>query len=79
MGPYRIHSLVDIDQGIYYRLAFDKRATSKRPTPAPVLPRLLARDVGLGRIDALTFRSDGSAAGEIWAGCRSDLNRRQFR
>jgi integrase len=43
-SPYRDmgHSFVDIDQGIYYRLAIGKRATNKRQTPAPIPPRLLA-------------------------------------
>jgi integrase len=43
-SPYRDvgHSFVDLDQGIYYRLAIGKRATNKRQTPAPIPPRLLA-------------------------------------
>jgi integrase len=43
-SPYRDmgHSFVDLDQGIYYRLAIGKRATTKRQTPAPIPPRLLA-------------------------------------
>ena len=43
-SPYRNmgHSFVDLDQGIYYRLAIGKRATNKRQTPAPIPPRLLA-------------------------------------
>jgi integrase len=43
-SPYRDmgNSFVDLDQGIYYRLAIGKRATSKRQTPAPIPPRLLA-------------------------------------
>jgi integrase len=35
-------SFVDLDQGIFYRLAQGKRATSKRQPPAPIPPRLLA-------------------------------------
>jgi integrase len=35
-------SFVDLDRGIFYRKAIGKRATSKRQTPAPVPPRLLA-------------------------------------
>jgi len=35
-------SYVDLDQGIFYRLAQGKRATSKRQPPAPIPPRLLA-------------------------------------
>ena len=43
-SPYRDqgHSFVDLDQGIYYRLAIGKQATNKRQTPAPIPPRLLA-------------------------------------
>jgi integrase len=43
-SPYRNegHSFVDLDQGIYYRLAIGRRATNKRQTPAPIPPRLLA-------------------------------------
>jgi integrase len=43
-SPYRNlgHSFVDLDQGIYYRLAIGRRATNKRQTPAPLPPRLLA-------------------------------------
>ena len=43
-SPYRGmgHSFVDLDQGIYYRLASGKRTTNKRQTPAPIPPRLLA-------------------------------------
>lgn len=43
-SPYRDlgHSFVDLDQGIYYRLAIGRRATNKRQTPAPIPPRLLA-------------------------------------
>jgi integrase len=42
-SPYRDtgHSLVDLDQGIYYRLAIGRRATNKRQSPAPIPPRLL--------------------------------------
>src|SRR5665811_1540713 len=35
-------SFVDLDQGIFYRLAQGKRATNKRQPPAPIPPRLLA-------------------------------------
>jgi integrase len=35
-------SFVDLDQGIFYRLAQGKRATTKRQPPAPIPPRLLA-------------------------------------
>ena len=43
-SPYRQdgHSFVDLDQGIFYRLAIGRRATNKRQTPAPIPPRLLA-------------------------------------
>jgi hypothetical protein len=43
-SPYRDtgHSLVDLDQGILYRLPIGRRATNKRQTPAPIPPRLLA-------------------------------------
>jgi integrase len=36
------HSFVDLDQGIFYRLAIGRRATNKRQSPAPIPPRLLA-------------------------------------
>jgi integrase len=35
-------SFVDLERGIFYRLAQGRRPTSKRQTPAPVPPRLLA-------------------------------------
>ena len=35
-------SYVDLDQGIFYRLAQGKSATNKRQPPAPLPPRLLA-------------------------------------
>jgi integrase len=43
-SPYRRegHSFVDLDGGIFYRLAIGRRATNKRQTPAPIPPRLLA-------------------------------------
>jgi integrase len=43
-SPYRRdgYSFIDIDQGIFYRLAIGRRATNKRQTPAPIPPRLLA-------------------------------------
>lgn len=43
-SPYRDtgHSFVDLDQGIFYRLAIGRRATKKRQTPAPIPARLLA-------------------------------------
>jgi integrase len=43
-SPYRSlgHSFVDLNQGIYYRLAIGRRATNKRQSPAPIPPRLLA-------------------------------------
>jgi integrase len=43
-SPYRRdgHSFVDLDQGIFYRLAIGRRATNKRQTPTPIPPRLLA-------------------------------------
>jgi integrase len=43
-SPYRElgHSFVDLDQGIFYRLAIGRRPTTKRQTPAPIPPRLLA-------------------------------------
>jgi integrase len=43
-SPYRDlgHSFVDLDLGIYYRLAIGRRPTNKRQTPAPIPPRLLA-------------------------------------
>ena len=43
-SPYREvgHSLVDLEQGIFYRLPIGRRATHKRQSPAPIPPRLLA-------------------------------------
>ena len=35
-------SFVDLDNGIFYRLAEGKRETKKRQTPVPIPPRLLA-------------------------------------
>ena len=36
------HSYVDLEHGIFYRLAVGRRATNKRQTPAPVPNRLLS-------------------------------------
>jgi integrase len=43
-SPYHSvgHSFVDLDQGIFYRLAIGRRATKKRQPPVPVPDRLLA-------------------------------------
>lgn len=43
-SPYREvgNSYVDLDQGIFYRLAVGRRATNKRQPPAPLPGRLLA-------------------------------------
>ncbi len=43
-SPYRDlgHSFVDLDQGMYYRLAIGRRATNKRQPPAPIPLPLLA-------------------------------------
>jgi integrase len=43
-SPYRAegNSYVDLDQGIFFRLAIGKRATNKRQPPVPLPPRLLA-------------------------------------
>jgi len=54
-SPYRDlgHAFVDLDQGIFYRLAIGRRASNKRQPPAPIPMRLLAhmrRWVGRGVI-----------------------------
>jgi integrase len=43
-SPYRDegHAFVDLDHGIFYRLAQGKRVTKKRQPPAPIPQRLLA-------------------------------------
>jgi integrase len=43
-SPYRAEgrSFVDLDRGIYYRLAQGRRATNKRQPPVPIPDRLLA-------------------------------------
>lgn len=40
--PKEGRSFVDLERGIFYRLAIGKRASNKRQTPAPLPPRLLA-------------------------------------
>lgn len=42
-SPYRStgHSYVDLEQGIFYRLAIGRHMTNKRQPPAPIPPRLL--------------------------------------
>jgi hypothetical protein len=44
-SPYRDEgrSFVDLDRGMFYRLAEGRRATNKRQPPVPVPDRLLAR------------------------------------
>lgn len=43
-SPYKDqgHSWVDLERGIFYRLAEGKKATKKRQTPVPLPPQLLA-------------------------------------
>ena len=43
-SPYRKEgrSFVDLDRGVFYRLAQGRRATKKRQSPVPIPPRLLA-------------------------------------
>lgn len=40
--PAEGRSFVDLERGIFYRLAIGKRATNKRQPPVPIPPRLLA-------------------------------------
>lgn len=61
-SPYEAEgrSFVDLDRGIYYRLAQGKRETAKRQPPAPIAPRLLAhmrrwRDKGIAREHFVEF------------------------
>jgi integrase len=56
-SPYATtgHSHVDLEQGIFYRLAIGKHATKKRQPPVPIPGRLLAhmtrwRDRGIAKI-----------------------------
>jgi integrase len=74
-SPYRDlgHSFVDLDQGIYYRLAIGRRATNKRQTPAPLPPRLLAhmrRWVRLGIVTSHFVEWHGSPVKSVKTGFR---------
>jgi integrase len=74
-SPYREagHSFVDLDQGIYYRLAIGRRATKKRQTPAPIPPRLLAhmrRWVRLGIVTSHFVEWHGAPIKSVKTGFR---------
>ena len=64
-SPYRHvgHSFVDLDQGIFYRLAIGHRITNKRQSPVPIPPRLLAHmDAGPATGSSRPTSSNGRAA-----------------
>ena len=68
-SPYRKlgHSFVDLDQGIFYRLAIGRRASKKRQTPAPIPPRLLAH--------MRRWVRRGVVTSHLWNGRALQLNR----
>ena len=49
------YSFVDLNHGIFYRLAIGKQATNKRQPPAPIPPRLLAHMRRWVRRGVITF------------------------
>ena len=74
-SPYRDlgHSFVDLDQGIYYRLAIGRRPTNKRQTPAPIPARLLAhmrRWVRLGIVTSHFVEWQGAPVKSVKTGFR---------
>jgi hypothetical protein len=78
-SPYRQdgHSFVDLDQGIFYRLAIGRRATNKRQTPAPIPPRLLAhmrRWVRRGVVTSHFVEWQGAPIKSVKTGFRHAVN-----
>ena len=68
------HSFVDLEQGIFYRLAIGRRATNKRQSPAPIPPRLLAHHEALGssRHRDVSLRGMAGRSGQIGQDRRSN-------
>jgi integrase len=75
-SPYREtgRSYVDLENGIFYRLAQGRRPTKKRQPPAPIPDRLLAhmrRWVRTGAIDSHFVEFNGAAVKSVKSGFRS--------
>ena len=75
-SPYRDtgRSYVDLENGIFYRLAQGRRPTKKRQPPAPIPDRLLAhmrRWVRTGAIDSHFVEFNGAAVKSVKSGFRS--------
>jgi integrase len=75
-SPYREdgRSYVDLEHGIFYRLAQGQAATKKRQPPAPLPDRLLARMRRWARTDAITshfVEFNGAAVKSAKTGFRS--------
>lgn len=67
-------SYVDLDQGIFYRLAEGQRATNKRQPPVPIPPRLLAhmrRWAALGIVKEHFVEWNGKAVVSVKTGFAS--------
>jgi len=67
-------SFVDVDAGIFYRLAIGKAATKKRQPPAPIPPRLLAhmrRWKRLGLIGKCFVEFNGKPVASVKKGFKS--------
>lgn len=67
-------SYVDLENGIFYRLAQGRRPTKKRQPPAPIPDRLLAhmrRWVRTGAIDSHFVEFNGAAVKSVKSGFRS--------
>jgi integrase len=68
-SPYATtgHSHVDLEQGIFYRLAIGRRATKKRQPPVPIPGRLLAHmtrwcDRGIAKTHFVEWNGKGVAS-----------------
>jgi integrase len=75
-SPYRDmgRSYVDLENGIFYRLAQGRRPTKKRQPPAPIPFRLLAhmrRWVRTGAIDSHFVEFNGAAVKSVKSGFRT--------
>jgi hypothetical protein len=78
-SPYREtgRSYVDLENGIFYRLAQGRRPTKKRQPPAPIPDRLLAhmrRWVRTGAIDSHFVEFNGAAVKSVKSGSEVPLD-----
>ena len=74
-GPGK--SFVDLERGVFYRLAEGKRATNKRQPPVPIPPRLLAhmrRWTRLGNLKEYFVEWNGTPVQSIKVGFKRAIS-----